>query len=230
MKLILLSLLLLLNTNSLQAKSKTKGEIKETKDNYLIVGTPSLTGFKDSFIQLQAGKIAVNVLAKSKKYLLMFTAQNTVGKDIQFKRLEMNIAQRGKVYDLKIAINKVGKKTVEIKSVSERSIEKRFLLLQIRKSMYELLFGEEYLKKMKNKVKRENQRDKKELRSLLRKGRAPKKVSAALAQIISDIKLSQLKVRGRKKVYNEEFAKKIAAEKQLRSFKGGIQRLSLIHI
>ena len=74
MKLLTLILLLFLINFSF-ANDKTKGEIKETKENYLIVETPVLKGFNDDFIKLQAGKIAVNVLVKSKKYLLMFTAQ-----------------------------------------------------------------------------------------------------------------------------------------------------------
>ena len=205
------------------SSGKIKGEIKETKENYLIVGTPILKGFEDSFIQLQAGKISVNVLAKSRQYLLMFTAQGVIGADIKFKRLEMIITKKGNTFDLKISINKVGTKISELKSVSANEIEKRFLLLQIRKSMYELIFGKDYLNKMKNKLEKENEKDKNEMSGLLKKGLGPKKVSNALAQIISDIQMSKLKLKNREKILKKELQKKTLAEKKLSNFKSNIQ-------
>lgn len=201
---------------------KLKGELKETKENYLIVGTPEMVGFDDNFIQLQAGKISVNVLAKSRKFLLMFTAQGVAGNDVKFKRLVMTITKKSNVYDLKIAINKVGDKESELKSVSAKDIEKRFLLLQIRKSMYELIFGKDYLKKMQKTLEKENEKDKKELTGLIKKGLGPQKVANSLAQIISDIKLSKLKLKNQKKIYEKEKNKKELAEKNLDNFKSNI--------
>lgn len=205
------------------AESKVKGGIKETKENYLIVGTPKLEGFNDSFIQLQAGKIAVNVLAKSRKYLLMFSAQQVLGKDIQFKRLEMDIIKKGQVFDLKISIVREGDKKSVVKTVSEKAIEKRFLLLQVRKSMYELIFGKGHVEKMKEQLKKENEKDEKELSGMIKKGVKPKKVATSLAQIISDIKLSKTILKNRKAEYNEELNKKTVAENQLRNFKSNIR-------
>lgn len=139
-------------------------DLSERAERYILVGPPELIGFSDSFIELQAGKIGVSILAKSKKFILMFSAEENPSKRITFRRLKMIIEKKGKIFNLTIKMVTSSQNT-PLRITQAFDIQERFLLLQIRKSMYELVYGQDYLEENEKAIKGESEKDKEELKS-----------------------------------------------------------------
>ncbi len=141
--------------------SPTPSPIPEEKLKYLII-VPPVTNLKDRLIIQQVVKTEISILMKTNIYKLVFGGQKQIqNANIALYQLDIELTGKKRFYLLLRLLNVKRKKVERI--IRKEKIQKRMLLLQLRISLYELLYGKEWLKKNMKRIRTEFKEDKSKL-------------------------------------------------------------------